>query len=318
MMNMFVTVSVFMCVVGVALVSPNASAAKASPLSCPDQQLRADDVAQSRAERQPGGASQNGSAFLPLEALTLPTAAQRREFMLATIRRQMAERHSSFDLTALDRVLQVMRGIAREKFLTRQQKNAAYLPLSLDIGFCQTLSDPYIIALMTAAAHIQPRDNILDVGTGSGYQAAIISRLGGHVLSLEIVPKLAQQARKRLKHLGFKNVEVEAADGFGGWPALAPFDDIIVAAGATAIPQPLLDQLKPGGRLLMPVGPTTLEEEVVLATKSADGTVSRCSLGLAAFVPMTGEAQSTNRQPVTNLVRKPAGRLPECFTLPVT
>lgn len=300
-----------------AVASPNLPA-ETSQLSCPDQHVLAKDVIASRASRQPEGASQSGSLWIPLDALLPRTTAQRRDFMLRSIREQLKGRHSAFDLPELDRVLGVMRGIEREKFLPPAQKAAAYLPLSLDIGFCQTLSDAYIIALMISAAHVEPHANVLDVGTGSGYQAAILSRLAAHVQSLEIVPQLAVQAHRRLKHLGYRNIDVAAADGYAGWPERAPFDVIIVAAGSTAIPQPLLDQLKPGGRLIMPVGPTTLEEELVLAAKSETGVVTRCTLGLAAFVPMTGQAQSTDHESGPSEASSALRGLPRCYAAPVT
>jgi protein-L-isoaspartate(D-aspartate) O-methyltransferase len=256
---------------------------------------------------------------MPLDAILLPTIAQRRDFMINSIRRQLESRHSTLDLREVDRVLWVMRGIEREKFLAPRQKSAAYLPIPLDIGFCQTISDAYIVALMTSAVHVEAGDNVLDVGTGSGYQAAILSRLAAHVQSVEIIPQLAVEARKRLKHLGYRNIDVAAADGYAGWPQRAPYDVIVVAAGATAIPQPLLDQLKPGGRLIMPVGPTTLEEELVLATKTQAGSVTRCTLGLEAFVPMTGQArkiaQRSRRSSPTSTVLP---ELPQCFAAPVT
>jgi protein-L-isoaspartate(D-aspartate) O-methyltransferase len=290
--------------------------AATSRTGCPD--LLAKDVTASRAVRQPEGASQSGSPWIPLDALLLRTTEQRRDFMLKSIRTQLEARHSTFDLHELDRVLGVMRKIDREKFLPRAQKPSAYLPLSLDIGFCQTLSDAYIIALMTSAARVQPNDNVLDVGTGSGYQAAILSRLARHVQSLEIVPQLALQARRRLKHMGYRNVDVAMADGYAGWPERAPFDVILVTAGSTAIPQPLLDQLKPGGRLIMPLGPTMLEEELVLAVKSQTGAVTRCTLGLAAFVPMTGQAQITDHRFTANVASGARIDLPQCFAVPVS
>jgi protein-L-isoaspartate(D-aspartate) O-methyltransferase len=235
--------------------------------------------------------------------------------MLGMIREQLESRHSTFELGELDRVLVVMRDIEREKFVPRRQRRNAYLPISLDIGFCQTLSDAYIIALTVAAAHIQRHDNVLDVGTGSGYQAAILSTLSGHVQSLEIIPQLADRARKRLRHLGYHNVEVATADGYAGWPKRAPFDAIIVTAGATSVPQPLVQQLKPGGRLIMPVGATPLEEELVVVTKSETGAISKCTLGLAAFVPMTGQAQHMQRKGSSETrVRT----LPYCYAVPVT
>ena len=238
--------------------------------------------------------------------------------MLRSIREQIEDRHSTFDLPALDRVLGVMRGIKREKFLPPAQQAAAYLPLSLDIGFCQTLSDAYIIALMISAAHVEPDANVLDIGTGSGYQAAILSRLAAHVQSLEIVPQLAAKARRRLKRMGYRNIDVAAADGYVGWPERAPFDVILVTAGSTQIPQPLLNQLKLGGRLIMPIGPTALEEELVLATKLNKGVVTRCSLGLAAFVPMTGQAQATPHRSLPNQAYLAPRGVPSCYKAPVT
>jgi len=289
--------------------------AATSRSGCAD--LTAQDVMASRAKGQPKGASQSGSPWIPVDALLLRTAAQRRAFMLESIRTQLESRHSTFNLQELDRVLGVMRGIGREKFLPPAQKTAAYLPMSVDIGFCQTLSDAYIIALMTSAAHVRPPDNVLDVGTGSGYQAAILSRLARHVQSLEIIPQLALQARRRLRRMGYRNIDVATADGYAGWPKGAPFDVILVTAGSTAIPQPLIDQLKPGGRLIMPVGPTILEEELVLATKSQAGAVTRCTLGLAAFVSMTGKAQIAPQRsaPATFNAR---ASLPPCYAVPVT
>lgn len=278
--------------------------------------LPAEDLAASRASRERGGASQSGSPFIPLDALLRGTPSQQRDLMLRRIRDQLEARHSTLNLASVDRVLAVMRGIEREKFLPPAQRRAAYLPLSLDIGFCQTLSDAYIIALTISAAHIEAYENVLDVGTGSGYQAAILSRLARHVQSLEIIPQLAAQASRRLKHMRYRNVDVAMADGYGGWPRRAPFDVIIVAAGSTAIPQPLLDQLKPGGRLIMPIGPTTLQEELVLVTKSEGGDVTRCTLGLAAFVPMTGRAEKTGNQSAPRASFSPT--LPFCYGSPVT
>lgn len=238
--------------------------------------------------------------------------------MLGRIKEQLQSRRSTFDLRDLDRVLGAMRQIDREKFLPPAQRVDAYLPLPLDIGFCQTLSDAYIIAVMVSAAEVGPNANVLDVGTGSGYQAAILSRLAAHVQSVEIIPQLAAQARDRLRRLGYRNIDVVAADGYAGWPARAPFDAIIVAAGSTAIPQPLLDQLKPGGRLVMPVGRTKLEEQVVVAMKSATGAVRRCTLGLEAFVPMTGYAQTAGQQNVGSQSLDDLRGMPRCYGVPVT
>lgn len=305
----------FLSFPGMAAAAVNSSAGtSASACHYPS----AKDMATSRASRQRGGASQSGSPWMPLDAVLLPTPKQRRDFMLRTIREQLESRHSTFKLDELDRVLAVMRGIDREAFVPPTQSRYAYLRMSLEIGFCQTLSDAYIIALTVAAAHIGPDDNVLDIGTGSGYQAAILSSLAGHVQSLEIIPQLADRARKRLRHLGYHNIEVATADGFEGWARLAPFDAIIVSAGGTSIPAPLIQQLRPGGRLLMPIGDTLLEEELVLVTKSKTGAVTQCTLGLAAFVPMTGQAQLTTQKPAKDGSARHSSARPFCYGVPVT
>lgn len=304
-----------------ALVPISSTASQSPPANASQTHCafpRTEDLMVSRASRQPEGSAQSGSPWIPLEALLLKTTAQRRDFMLTSIRKQLEGRHSTFDLPELDRVLAVMREIDREKFVPPAQAAAAYLPMSVEIGYCQTLSDAYVIALMTSAVNVQPNANVLDVGTGSGYQAAILSRLAAHVQSLEIVPQLALQARKRLSDMGYRNVDVATADGYLGWPARAPFDVIIVTAGSTEIPRPLLNQLKLGGRLIMPVGRTTLDEELVLAVKSERGVVTRCTLGLAAFVPMTGQAQSNPPRSSSSNASNPPRALPRCYAAPVT
>ena len=302
------------CLVALLFTHKAAAANKGHPDAAhPCPYLVAKDLVVSRASRQPGGSSQSGSPWVPLDELISRAPAQRRALMLREIREQLESRHSTFNLGELDHVLTVMRAIDREKFVPRPQRRNAYLPISLDIGFCQTLSDAYIIALTIAAARIEPHANVLDVGTGSGYQAAILSTLAGHVQSLEIIPQLADRARNRLKHLGYRNIEVATADGYAGWPRRAPFDAIIVTAGAMSVPQALIRQLKPGGRLIMPVGPTPLEEELLVFTKSEMGAISKCTLGLAAFVPMTGQAQHAPRKGNTRVEV-----LPFCYAVPVT
>ena len=141
---------------------------------------------------------------------------------------------------------------------------------------------------MTAALRLPQHANVLDVGTGSGYQAAVLARLADHVSSIEIVEPLAATASERLKRLGFANVDVRAGDGFAGWLERAPFDGIVVAAGAANVPQPLIDQLKVGGRLVMPIGPSWATEQVLVVTKTSETTTTRCSLGWTMFVPLTG------------------------------
>jgi protein-L-isoaspartate(D-aspartate) O-methyltransferase len=160
------------------------------------------------------------------------------------------------------------------------------LPIEKD----QTISQPYIVALMTQLARPQPGDRALDVGTGSGYQAAVLAGMVEEVYSIEIHQALADSARERLARLGYRNVEVRHGDGYRGWPEAAPFDLIIVAAAPPDIPEPLIDQLALGGRLVLPVG-DGLGQDLVVIEKAFDGSISRETIAPVSFVPMTGEAQ---------------------------
>ena len=241
------------------------------------------------------------------------TDPERRAAMVEAIRNNLVATRSTFDTAELDRTLQALSTIERERFVPKIYHDLAYISTPVGIGYDQTISDSYIVAIMTAAVRPRPGDTVLDVGTGSGYQAAVLSRLTRSVVSIEIVAPLARRAAKRLRHLGFGNVDVIAGDGFAGVPERAPFDAIIVAAGAQAIPAPLLEQLKPGGRLVMPIGPSQYAEQLILVTKSLTGIIARCSLGLAAFVPFTGQALHTSPSPPAA-----AGGPPLCYGVPVT
>jgi protein-L-isoaspartate(D-aspartate) O-methyltransferase len=179
--------------------------------------------------------------------------------------------------------------VPRHRFVPDQAVDSAYLDGPLPIGHGQTISQPYIVALMTQLARPQPDSVALDIGTGSGYQAAVLSLLCRHVYSMEIVEPLADAARERLAHLGYTNVTVRAGDGYGGWEEHAPFDLIIVAAAPERIPQPLIDQLKPDGRLVIPVGKQF--QNLIVVHKQPDGSVRRESVIPVAFVPMTGQAR---------------------------
>jgi protein-L-isoaspartate(D-aspartate) O-methyltransferase len=192
------------------------------------------------------------------------------------------------------RVLATMRNVPRHKFVPRALQSQAYADRALPIEQGQTISQPYIVALMTQLALPGAKDRALDVGTGSGYQAAVLAELVDKVYSIEILQPLAESASERLEKLGYHNVQVRCGDGYRGWPEQAPFDVIIVAAAPDHIPQPLIDQLAPGGRLVIPVG--TYRQELVIVVKDAAGTITRRKVAPVAFVPMTGEARQTDER----------------------
>jgi len=180
--------------------------------------------------------------------------------------------------------------VPRHKFVPASLQRAAYDDGPLPIGLGQTISQPYIVALMTEAARIPPGGKVLEVGTGSGYGAAVASRLAREVISIEIIPELAEAAAARLRALGFDNVRVLTGDGYRGVPAEAPFDAIIVTAAPDHVPEPLKGQLAPGGRLVIPVGPEGGVQELLVLTKTEHG-LREEKLIPVRFVPMTGEAQ---------------------------
>jgi protein-L-isoaspartate(D-aspartate) O-methyltransferase len=188
------------------------------------------------------------------------------------------------------RVLDAMRRVPRHLFVPDEMQQFAYDDRPLPIGYQQTISQPYIVALMTQLAQTKPESRVLDVGTGSGYQAAVLAELCQHVYGIEIVPPLAETAAKRLREQGYANVTVRCGDGYRGWPEHAPFDAIILAAAPEHIPPALVDQLAPGGRLVLPVGDR--HQELVVVEKQPDGTTRQRTVTLVAFVPMTGEAQN--------------------------
>lgn len=185
------------------------------------------------------------------------------------------------------RVLAAMRAVPRHLFVPAAFRGDAYDDRPLPIGEGQTISQPSLVALMTHLLRPKPGDVMLEVGTGSGYQAAILSRLVGHVYSVEIVEPLARGAADRLSSLGYANVSVRHGDGYAGWPEHAPFDGIIVTAGAPHVPQPLVDQLKPGGRMVIPVGPAHATQSLRLITKNARGRVDQQFVIPVRFVPLT-------------------------------
>lgn len=185
-------------------------------------------------------------------------------------------------------VLAAMRKVARHKFVPKEMVQYAYEDRPLPIGEEQTISQPYIVALMTELLELEGGERVLEIGTGSGYQAAILAEIAGEVYTIEIIESLAMTAEKRLEEVGYENITVKFGDGYQGWEEHAPFDGVIVTAAPDHIPQPLVDQLKVGGRMVIPVG--DLFQELKLLTKTEDG-VKEKNVIPVRFVPMTGEAQ---------------------------
>jgi len=187
------------------------------------------------------------------------------------------------------RVLKAMREVPRHRFVPDSQRAHAYDDRPLPIGYQQTISQPYIVALMSELAGVQPGDTVLEVGTGSGYQAAVLSEMGVNVFSVEIIEPLAKRATALLSELGYaKNVRVRYGDGYAGWPEHAPFDAVIVTAAPPKIPEPLKQQLAVGGRLVIPVGRNY--QRLLLVTRTEDGFREESVIPVR-FVPMTGKAQ---------------------------
>jgi len=184
------------------------------------------------------------------------------------------------------RVLAAMQAVPRESFVPEHIHQFAYANCPLPIGWGQTISQPLMVATMLEALKLEGDEHVLDVGTGSGYQAAVVAELVRQVISIEIVPELASAAARTLERLGYDNVEVVLGDGSLGWPPRAPYDAIVVAAGAPEIPEPLIAQLAPGGRLVIPVG-SAGEQQLVRVTKRANELVEE-DLGACVFVPLVG------------------------------
>lgn len=186
-------------------------------------------------------------------------------------------------------VLAAMRSVPRHEFVNPEFLDQAYADRPLPIGFGVTISQPYIVAYMTEALELSPDDHVLEVGTGSGYQTAVLAEIASEVHSIEIVPPLARRAGGKLRELGYHNVRVICADGHQGWPRAAPFDAILLTAAPTSIPQPLVEQLGMGGRLVAPVGPG-FDQIVQRLRKTPRGVVFEEMIGVR-FVPMTGGSQ---------------------------
>jgi protein-L-isoaspartate(D-aspartate) O-methyltransferase len=206
-------------------------------------------------------------------------------------RHQMVETQIAARGVRDPRVLAAMDKVPRHDFVPAGSRALAYADSPLPIGRGQTISQPFIVAFMTEAARIEPDDRVLEIGTGSGYQAAVLAELANEVYSIEIVDALGKTAAERLQRLGYENATVRIGDGYEGWPEKAPFDAILVTAAPPAIPSPLLEQLRIGGRLVMPVG--GFNQQLVRITKTAEGETQHETLLPVRFVPMTGKAQES-------------------------
>jgi len=193
-------------------------------------------------------------------------------------------------------VLTAMRVVPRHAFVRPTEQRFAYADSPLPIGFGQTISQPYIVAFMTEALKLTRNSKVLEIGTGSGYQAAVCAEIAREVYTIEIVEELAKSAKQRLKELGYRNVFVKAGDGYYGWPEHAPFDAIIGTAAAGHIPEPLIEQLKPGGRMILPYGSPRGFQYLVLVTKDKEGNISRKKVMPVRFVPMTGQVQKSEEE----------------------
>jgi protein-L-isoaspartate(D-aspartate) O-methyltransferase len=210
-----------------------------------------------------------------------------RQRLLDEIVNEAAETASLTGRAAFsDRVMQAIARVPRHEFVPLSERPFAYDNRPLAIGHGQTISQPYIVAVMTDLLDLEPSDKILEIGTGCGYQAAVLAELAARVVSLEVVPELAAQARSRLSRLGYENVEVRVGDGFRGCPDQAPFDGIIVTAAPNDLPPALPDQLTVGGRLVIPIGPRGDTQMLYRCFKEADGSLSKERKLPVAFVPM--------------------------------
>jgi len=216
--------------------------------------------------------------------------ADLRRQMVELIRQDVIDTRQFTSKTVLDpRVMEVMGKVPRHKFVPSRQRSAAYRNHPLPIGYGQTISQPYIVALMTDLLQVRPGQKIFEVGTGSGYQAAVLAEMGAVVYTKEIIKPLALQVRTRLERLGYKNVHASYGDGYHGLQEQAPFDGIVVTAAAGHVPPPLVRQLKPGGRMIIPVGSRFSAQQLLVIEKSPQGTVTTRQILPVIFVPLTGQ-----------------------------
>lgn len=209
------------------------------------------------------------------------------EHLIADIEREVNYTRSLIGKDSLDaRVMDAIASVPREHFVPEGYKHQAYENGPLPIGYRQTISQPYIVALMTDLLTLQPEHQVLEVGTGSGYQTAILARLCSQVYTLERIPELSQQAVERLEHLQYNNIQARVANGYSGWPEHAPYDGIIVTAAASHIPGTLVEQLKPGGKMVIPIGLPHLHQILMLLSKDKNQNIKTRDILDVAFVPL--------------------------------
>jgi len=216
----------------------------------------------------------------------------REEQRLRMVREQLASEAPFREAITDSAVLAAMRTVPRHRFVPPVLRDAAYRDRPLPIGHGQTISQPWIVARMTELVRPAPGDTVLEVGTGSGYQAAVLAEIVDHVYTVEIIGELARSARRLLRELGYANVTVRHGDGYGGWPAHAPFDAIVVTAAPEEVPPPLIEQLARGGRMVIPVGPQRSGQGLTVLHRKADGSVERRVVSAVRFVPMTRDTGS--------------------------
>jgi protein-L-isoaspartate(D-aspartate) O-methyltransferase len=205
-------------------------------------------------------------------------------------RRQMVERQLRGRDIRDEQVLAAMGRVPRHEFVPESERRLAYADRPLPIGHAQTISQPYIVAFMTQAIKPGPKQRVLEIGTGSGYQAAVLAELVGEVYTIELIPELAKEAAARLKKLGYKNVHAKAGDGYKGWPDKAPFDAILVTCGAKHVPEPLVEQLKTGGTMVIPVGDLWKGQWLRVIKRGADGKLKSHDTFPVRFVPLRRES----------------------------
>ncbi|MEW8508237.1 MAG: protein-L-isoaspartate(D-aspartate) O-methyltransferase [Candidatus Thiodiazotropha sp.] len=210
--------------------------------------------------------------------------------MVSLIEQNVRDTSHYLDKRQLDpRIMKVLAAVPRHEFVPAEIRDRAYENRPQPIGHGQTISQPYIVAIMTDLIAPRPGHKALEIGTGSGYQAAVLSRLVDKVYTMEIVEPLGKQATERLQRLGYDNIEVTVADGYHGWKEHAPFDIVIVTAAASHIPPPLIEQLKPGGKMIIPVGSRFMTQQLLLVDKDTNNEITVRQILPVRFVPLTGE-----------------------------